>query len=561
MELSSERRSRVSSFRGARLILAVALTVAASLGLAKVLTPAEVATPATPLPAASASAPSNIAVTWGFNGQGQLGDGANAGESERPVRVSGLSGVKAISAGDEYSLALLGSGDVVAWGENKKFQLGDGSTRADSPLPVAVRGLSGGTVRAISAGGDHSLALLNNGSVMAWGDNEDGQLGDDEAARGSREGLSEKSQGPFGTAMIFLTLDSWSGEVNAHRYEVYAGAAVRPPNGVATRSELVVFDGPAPGGYVGSFAPPGGGREPLRIVSAHGDVLNVSTSSGALLSFDVAQRAFVPHHEYGRLGDVPVEVKLPRRVLTAISAGGEFSLGLLSDGKVMAWGNNGEGQLGDGTDTGPQTCGVERTACSDTPVTVSKLSDATAIAAGANHSLALLKNGTVMAWGDNEYGELGDGTGIEQSDLPILVNKLSDVTAIAAGANDSLALLKNGTVMAWGSNESGQLGDGTSKEQSGIPVAVSKLREVTAIAAGEDFNLALLRNGTVMAWGEGVNDELGNHEANATQSDVPVRVSGLRDVKGIAAGGADGAAFGPPASAKAILSPSGPAGE
>jgi len=542
MELSSERRSRVSSFRGARLILAVALTVAASLGLAKVLTPAEVATPATPLPAA----PSNIAVTWGFNGQGQLGDGANAGESERPVRVSGLSGVKAISAGDEYSLALLGSGDVVAWGENKKFQLGDGSTRADSPLPVAVRGLSGGTVRAISAGGDHSLALLNNGSVMAWGDNEDGQLGDDEAARGSREGLSEKSQGPFGTAMIFLTLDSWSGEVNAHRYEVYAGAAVRPPNGVATRSELVVFDGPAPGGYVGSFAPPGGGREPLRIVSAHGDVLNVSTSSGTLLSFDVAQRAFVPHHEYGRLGDVPVEVELPRGVLTAISAGGEFSLGLASDGKVMAWGDNGEGQLGDGTDTG---------------VTVSKLSGVTAIAAGANYSLALLKNGTVMAWGDNEYGELGDGTGIERSDLPILVNRLSDVTAIAAGANDSLALLRNGTVMAWGSNESGQLGDGTSKEQSGIPVAVSKLRDVTAIAAGEDFNLALLRNGTVMAWGEGVNDELGNDEANATQSDVPVRVSGLSDVKGIAAGGGDGAAFGPPASTKAILSPSGPAGE
>ncbi len=531
------------------LILAATLAVAAVLALAKVLPLKRGATPATPLPAATslpaAAAPANVAVAWGFNAEGQLGDGASGGESDVPVKVRGLSGVKAISAGGEYSLTLLQSGGVLAWGENTRFQLGDDSTSAESPLPVAVRGLSG-AVRAISAGGGHSLALLNNGSVVAWGENEYGQLGDDQAARGSREGISQSSQGPFGTTMTFVTLDSWSGEVDGQQYSVYAGAEVRPPNGVAIRSELVVFDGPSPGGYDGSFAPPGGGREPLRIVAAHGDLLDVSTSAGRLLSFDVAQRAFVPHREYGHLGDVPVQVKLPRGALTAISAGGEFSLGLLSDGKVVAWGENGEGQLGDGTRTGPQTCGRERTACSDVPVTVSKLRDVTAIAAGASHSLALLKNGTVMAWGDNESGELGDATVGEQSDEPVPVSGLSDVRAIAAGANDSLALLRNGTVMAWGSNQSGELGDGTSEGQSEAPVPVSRLRDVTAIAAGDGFNLALLKNGTVMAWGEGVNGELGNDQVHAEQSDVPVAVSGLRDVKGIAAAEAGGVAFGPP---------------
>ncbi len=539
----------MTQIRAAILALVAILALAAALAPGNVQAPGKVpapATGATPAKPQPASALSDIAVAWGFNGNGQLGDGADEGESDVPVKVSGLSGVEAISAGGGYNLALLQSGDVLAWGDNTKFQLGDDSTRSDSPLPEAVRGLSG-TVRAISAGGGHSLALLNNGSVMAWGGNEDGQLGDGEAARGSREGLSQSRQGPFGTTMTFVTLDSWSGEAAGHQYSVFAGAELRPPNGVAIRSELVVFDGQSPGGYDGSFAPPGGGREPLRIVAAHGDVLDVSTSAGRLLSFDVAQRAFVPHREYGHLGDVPVQVKLPRGALTAISAGGEFSLGLLSDGKVVAWGENGEGQLGDGTNTGPHTCGRERTACSAVPVTVSKLRNVTAIAAGASHSLALLKNGTVMAWGNNESGELGDAAVGERSDEPVPVSGLSDVRAIAAGDNDSLALLKNGTVMAWGSNQSGQLGDDTGKKQSEQPVPVSRLRDVTAIAAGGDFNVALLKNGTVMAWGEGVNGELGNREAHAEQSDVPVAVSGLKDIKGIAAAEADGVAFGPPA--------------
>jgi alpha-tubulin suppressor-like RCC1 family protein len=155
---------------------------------------------------------------------------------------------------------------------------------------------------------------------------------------------------------------------------------------------------------------------------------------------------------------------------------------------VMAWGGNEWGQLGNGTrsESGPVQL-------------VSGLNEPVAVAAGHHHSLALLSNGTVMAWGSNQNGELGTGT-TTPSAVPVAVSGLSEVTAISAGSGFSVALLRNGTVMTWGANEWGQLGDGT-REASPVPVAVKGVSEVTAISAGRRFVMALLRNGNVKMWG------------------------------------------------------------
>ena len=528
--------------RGSTITVAVLLAIAAVALLTSSKRAGTGAPPPTSTPVHASSAAwrtREVASAWGFNETGELGDGHDGGESEVPVPVSGLDRVKAVSVGQEHSVAVLDDGDVVAWGSNEDFQLGDGGTQAQSALPVAVRGLQDGQARAVSAGADHSLALLDDGRVMAWGANEDGQLGDGEAGRGNREGLSDARQGPFGTSMSFTTSDSWSGTVNSRQFRVYAGAAVRPPNGVPLRSELVVFDGPSPSGYDGSFTPPGGGRKPLRIVSAHGDVLNVSTSAGRLLSFDVARRAFVRHREYGRLPDIPIEVRLPTRSVTAVAAGNEFSLALLADGRVLAWGNNEDGELGDGTTSGPHRCGAESTACSATAVAVRGLRDVTAIAAGEHFALALLKDGRVMSWGENEEGELGDASTAERSDVPVAVKGLSGVTAIAASEHNGLAVLNHGTVATWGSNDSGQLGEGREKDHSDVPVAVRGLHDATALAGGEEFAVARLGSGRVRAWGNDANSEIGPSVRDAGQSDMPVAVKGLTDVLGIAAGGAD----------------------
>jgi RHS repeat-associated protein len=209
----------------------------------------------------------------------------------------------------------------------------------------------------------------------------------------------------------------------------------------------------------------------------------------------------------------------------SLAAGDDHSLAVGSDGYVYAWGQNIDGQLGNGTTTN-----------ADTPQKIDSLSSAVAVAAGSAHSLALKSDGTVWAWGSNQYGQLGNGS-TTNSSTPVQVDDLSDVTAISAGAggSHSLALKSDGTVWAWGYNAYGQLGNGT-KTSSDTPVQVSGLSGVVAIAAGADHSLALKSDGTVWAWGFNNDGQLGNTSVSSTSS-TPVQVSGLSDVIAIASGG------------------------
>jgi alpha-tubulin suppressor-like RCC1 family protein len=235
--------------------------------------------------------------------------------------------------------------------------------------------------------------------------------------------------------------------------------------------------------------------------------------------------------------------------VTAISAGGSHGLALVSDGTVVSWGENAYGQLGDGTHTGPGSCVrannggefEESRPCSATPVAVSALNGVTAIAAGGSHNLALLNNGTVVAWGANGSGQLGNGT-TTNSDVPVAVSGLKGVTAIAAGGGHSLALLSNGTVKAWGANEWGQLGDGTTKNRK-LPVAVSGLSGVAAISAGGSESLAVLSDGTARSWGGNGYGLLGDGSTESEFSDLPVAVSGLSGVAALSAGSEDNMAL------------------
>jgi alpha-tubulin suppressor-like RCC1 family protein len=211
--------------------------------------------------------------------------------------------------------------------------------------------------------------------------------------------------------------------------------------------------------------------------------------------------------------------------VTAVSAGIGFFLALLKTGQVEAWGANQVGQLGDGTTTN-----------SATPVMVKGLSHVTAISAGGFASLALLSNGSVMAWGSDRFGQLGNGSSGTISTVPVAVASLTGVTALSAGFNHDLAVLGNGTVMAWGANTDDDLGFTTSGGFSDIPAAVPGLASVSAVSAGRDHSLALLKDGTVRAWGSNSNAQLGIGNINPAFSETPLPVKHLSGVTAISAG-------------------------
>ena len=195
-----------------------------------------------------------------------------------------------------------------------------------------------------------------------------------------------------------------------------------------------------------------------------------------------------------------------------VAAGGFHTVALKSDGTVWAWGDNNSGQLGDGTAIPVRL----------TPARVSSLSGITSIAAGKNHSLAVRADGTVWAWGSNSDGQVGGATQGDRN-LPTRVIGLANVIAVSAGDDYSLALTIDGTVWAWGSNAHGQLGNGTAGQSIRIPVQAIKpgggfLTGMAAIAAG-GLSLALDKNdGTVWAWGN--------------QQSTPIQVAGPLDAGG-----------------------------
>jgi Regulator of chromosome condensation (RCC1) repeat len=281
---------------------------------------------------------------WGYNHDGELGDGTTT-ERATPVDVSGLaSGVAAISAGGGQTCALTSAGGVKCWGYNQNGALGDGTT-TERATPVDVSGLSSG-VAAIDAGFEHTCALTSAGGVKCWGSNNGGELGD---------GTTENKTTPAGVSGL---------------------------------------------------------------------------SSG----------------------------------VAAISAGSAHTCALTNASGVKCWGNNLEGQLGDGT-----------TAKKTTPVDVNGLaSGVAAISAGSYDTCALTSAGGVKCWGENDYGQLGDGTTAKKT-TPVDVSGLAGgVAAISAGAEYACALTSAGGVKCWGEGEVGELGDGTTQDKP-TPVNVSDI--------------------------------------------------------------------------------------
>lgn len=332
---------------------------------------------------------------------------------EDPMRDS----ARQVSAGRASSIVLLQNGTVLTWGNQA------------SSSPAAIPGLS--NIRSVSAGSEHFLVLHQDGSVSAWGENWNGALGN-----GS---------------------------------EAASDVPVRVP-GVAASTGVSAGRG-------NSFA----------------------VSGGAVYSWG--------NNDFGKLGNPSAgtvqRVARPVAGLTdiaATAAGSGHSMALHSDGSVWTWGSNKHGQLGVASDMTMRS----------TPERVIGLTDVKAVAANGNHSLALQNDGTVWAWGANNHGQLGLGD-TEDRSAPLPISGLTNITGIAAGGGHSLAVDSDGTVWGWGTNYHGQVGEGSDTSRFLEPVPVAGLSTASSVAAGGTHSLAALSDGSVWAWGSNEENQIGNN--------------------------------------------------
>lgn len=486
---------------------------------------------------------SNAVKCWGGNYLGQLGDGTTTKQST-PVDVVDLSsGVSAISLGLYHSCALTVSGGVKCWGSNNYGQLGDGTT-SQKNTPVEVVGLSSG-ISDISSGGSHTCVKTTSGGGKCWGSNDYGQLGDATFSQrntpvdviGISEGISEITTGQNHTCAV-----TQNGEGKCWGWNSYGqlgdGSTFDseiPVNVVGLQSGVSAIVG----SRLSTCALTGAGgvkcwgrndtgqvgdgtmfdrNVPVDVVGLSSGMIKISAGSYhiCVLSSSGKMKCW-GRNFYSQLGDgtilmrsIPINVVNTKNNISNIATGSWHTCNLDANGSVNCWGENYWGELGDGTK-------IHRS----TPGSVIGLPGGiNYVATGRWHTCVLTSSNGVMCWGANNYGQLGDGTTTQRSTPVDVVSLSSGVSTIVGGWYHTCALMTNGGVKCWGANSTGQLGDGTTTQQN-TPVDVVGLSgDVIALTAGSEDTCAIIVGGSVQCWGRG----------NSTPSDVYGLESGVSDI-------------------------------
>ncbi len=356
-----------------------------------------------------------------------------------------------VSVAGEHSCALIDDGSVQCWGVNEDGELGDG-TLVSRSVPTPVVGLTGPAI-AVAAAQEHNCALIEGGGIQCWGRNGDGELGD---------GTTDDS---------------------------------------TTAVSVIGLAGPA------------------TAVSATGNTTCALITGGTMQCWG--------DNDFGEMGTGNTENSLtpvfvidseddPISGVTEIATGQNHTCALIEGGTVQCWGLNFSGRLGDGTTTNRNN-----------PVTVVGLSGAAiAVAASNGHTCALITGGTVQCWGRNSDGQLGDGTKTNRASPVTVVDSeddpLTGVAAISASPQYTCALMEGGSIQCWGDNGIGQLGTGTT-DDSTTPVPVTGLGG-TALSVDGGFvsTCAFLEGGSIQCWGDNFDGTLGT--GTTDNSLVPVDV-------------------------------------
>ena len=399
----------------------------------------------------------------GDNRHGQLGDGTTT-TSATPVTVKGITDAVGVAAGGGHTCALRASGEVMCWGINSSGELGDGTT-TNSLSPVTVQGI--GNATGLTASFFHTCALLTDHTIKCWGDNFSGQLGN-----------GTTSTSATSTPVLVAGINN----ATAIAADTFHTCAL-------LTDHTVKCWGSNANGQLGNGT---------TVDSATPVAVNNIDTAIAISASDSQSCALLAEHSVrcwgsGRMGSlgngsttdssVPVPVS---GINTAVAL--ENQCVLLMDRGVKCWGVNSVGELGAGNSYSESF--------TTTPVTVSDINSAIAIAGNGGTNCAILADNSVWCWG----GTLWKPTA-PYSSVPVTVKGLNSVTALATGHSHNCALLSDQTAKCWGSNSFGQLGNGTVLPIAFEPIAVTGLSAITSLSAGVQESCAIITDGRLYCWG------------------------------------------------------------
>lgn len=466
---------------------------------------------------------------WGANGSGQVGDGTTTARNT-PTQVSALTRVRKVTAGGDHTCALhskvdpadpskLLGGRVSCWGSNSDGQLGSEGPSTSTPREVVFSSAdeSIGAVD-IAAGYAHTCALLADASVRCWGSNIFGQLGNSTAATGPDTPVAVKGVG---------TATALKGVVQLAGGLFHTCARFSSPSATGQ----VACWGGNESGQLGND-----GTDPTErpVLAQLGEVAITGASQISAGAQHTCARtgnklACWGGNAYGQLGDNSTTDRLTgatNPALTDVSdiGGGGFHTCLIEKQIAACSGANESGQLGDDTTASKLNY---------TPVIGLGGLQAETVAAGLRHSCALTTSRAIYCWGNNEFGQLGDGTAVAKK-RATQVSGLESVSTVATGAAHTCALTSANNVRCWGDNAKGQIGDGTTDNDRLSPTAIPNLKAV-ALALGDAFSCTLGTDASVRCWGDNTSGQLGDGTL-AAKSAPAAAISGL-SAKAIAAGG------------------------
>lgn len=437
--------------------------------------------------------------SWGYNASGQLGIGSTV-DTNVPVQVGAGTNWTAVACAWNTSCGLKSDGTLWSWGYGETGELGNGTSGSGmkSTVPTAVSG--GAVYKAVAAGSTNAAALRTNGTMCVWGPNTNGQIGDNTNAM--RTTPTSVNGGATDWTSISVGRGCTGGVRGATDLgDLYMwGANSGPPrlgDGTTTERWVPTLAYPGTGwqAYSGSRAytlqsPDGTKTVTAWFADGSGNFVALSDS----ILWGTAQVSVNNGAAYSAGASVTVNstttaaatMKLgPPFKMIAISP--NHGAGIGTDGTLWTWGQNGWGQLGDGTTNGRWT-----------PAQVGG-NNWKSVSLGSNMTIALKTDGSLWAWGSNGYYICGTTAGSYYT-TPQRIGTASDWTTITAGYDHGIALKASGAAYSWGRNGSYQCGY-TSPALQATPTVVSGATTYTALALGSDFSLGLAQDGRVMEWG------------------------------------------------------------